>query len=175
MEIKVVNVSVEDNIPTKSGKGTYSKVTVTYTNLANNKIEAKQFFPFSYDKATFEKIKELETGQTYSVVTEKDEKGYWVWTDVARQDGDVMEGQKAAMPNKSYTSNRPQYESAEERANRQVLIVKQSSLANAVALLKVDKKELDVVEVIKVADQLTKWVLSPLDKNFDDMEQDIPY
>jgi len=174
MEIKVINVSVEDNIPTKNNSGkTYTKVTVTYTNLASNKIEAKQFFPFSYGKDLFEKIKTLEAGQCYSVTSEKDEKGYWMWTEVARQDGDVMPNQPASP--KNYTSNRPQYESAEERANRQVLIVKQSSLSNAIALLKVDKKELDVVEVIKVADQLTKWVLSPLDKNFDNMEQDIPY
>ncbi len=172
MEIKVVNVSVEDNIPTKNGNKTYSKVTVTYTNLANNKIEAKQFFPFSYPANLFAQFKELEAGQTYSVTTEKDEKGYWIWTEVARQDGDVTEGKAAMKP--TYTSNRPQYESAEERANRQVLIVKQSSLSNAIALLKVDKKELDVVEVLKVADQLTKWVFTPLDKNFEDLNDDIP-
>lgn len=174
MEIKVINTSVEDNIPTKSGTKTYTKVTVTYTNLATNKIEAKQFFPFSYDKDLFDQIKELEAGQAYSISQEKDAKGYWVWTEVSRQDGDVMPS-AATKPAGGFTGTRPQYETAEERANRQVLIVKQSSLANAVAALKTDKKEADPVEILKLADAFAKWVFAPLDNLPADLHDDIPY
>lgn len=176
MEIKVVNVSVEDNIPTKSGNKTYSKATVTYHNLATGKIEAKQIFPFSVSKDLFEKVKALEAGQAYSVNTEKDEKGFWIWTEIDRQDGATMAAtpaRGAAVP----TTGRPQYETASERAARQVYIIKQSSLANAISLLKTEKVQPSPQEVIEVAQLFTNWVMDSPGKEPDiaDMKDDIPY
>ena len=179
MEIKVVNVSVEDNIPTKSGKGFYSKATVTFQNLGTGKIEAKQIFPFSMTKELFEKVKTLEPNQTYSVTTEKDEGGFWVWTAVDRQDNPTMPAptRGTAVP----TAGRPQYETADERAAKQVYIIKQSSLATAVALLKTEKVQPSPQDVIAVAQVFTNWVMEKpgikgdAQPDISDLQDDIPY
>lgn len=171
MDIKILNVSVEDNIPTKSGKGTYEKVIVTYSNLGNGKVEAKQLFPFSTSKDLFERVKNLTTGQVYSVTTEKDEKGFWIWTDVERQDGERP--MAATRGNTTPASGRPQYETADERAARQVYIIKQSSLSAAINLLKTEKNIPSPEDVIAVAQTFTNWVLAK--PGIEDMSDDIPY
>lgn len=178
MDIKVLNVSVEDNIPTKSGKGTYSKVIVTFNNLANGKVEAKQIFPFSTSKDVFEKIKQLEANQTYSVTMEKDQGGFWIWTDVARQDGapEMAVQRSTAGHTPPAAASRPQYETGDERAARQVFIIKQSSLANAINLLKTEKVSPSPQDVMKVAQLFTNWVMQTPSAELDiaDMQDDIP-
>lgn len=154
MDVKILNVFVEDNIPTKNGKGVYSKITVTYSN--NGKVEAKQIFPFSTAKDVFEKIKTLQVNETYSITTEKDANGYWVWTDIARQDGAKSQEGKGS---EQMAAARPQYETADERTARQVYIIKQSSLATAVNLLKTEKNTPSADEVIAVAQQFVDYVL----------------
>ena len=88
---------------------------------------------------------------------------------------------------KPSTSPKSTYETPEERAKRQVLIVRQSSLSSAIELLKTDKKSPTVPEVLQVAKQFEAYVFGnddpfgleskePVNKlpTVDDLEDDIP-
>lgn len=187
MDIQLLNVSVEANIPTKNGKGTYDKLIVTYKNLNNNKVEAKQIFPFGMDRALFQRIKDLEPNQTYHVTQEKGDSGYWEWRDVSRQDAPVQGTTNVANttnrgPAAVPTAGRPQYETHDERAKKQVYIIKQSSLSNAIEFLNAKNSKATVEEVLEIAQTFTDWVLQDArpqmgDKqpSLDEMEDDIPY
>ena len=86
---------------------------------------------------------------------------------------------------KSYSGNsnptpKSTYETPEERAARQRLIVRQSCLSNAVETLKVDKKGVDPTEALKLAERYVGWVfgeeasVSSIAPDFSDMDDDIP-
>ena len=187
MDIQILNVTVEANIPTKNGKGTYDKLIVTYKNLNNNKVEAKQIFPFGMDRALFQRIKDLEPNQTYHVSQEKGDSGFWEWRDVSRQDAPVQGTTNvanttnrgaAAVP----TAGRPQYETHDERAKKQVYIIKQSSLSNAIEFLNAKNTKATVADVLDVAQTFTTWVLEDTrpqmgdkEPSIEEMEDDVPY
>lgn len=56
-------------------------------------------------------------------------------------------------------STKGNWETSEERANRQVLIVRQSSLSNAVAYFEAAKQKPSVEDVVSVATQFETYVL----------------
>ena len=70
------------------------------------------------------------------------------------------------------------YETKEERAARQELIVRQSSLSNAVAILSVGAKTLAKNDVLDLATDLSNWVFNKTTGDskvdFDSFEDDIP-
>ena len=81
---------------------------------------------------------------------------------------------------KGTPSPKSTYETPEERAARQRLIVRQSCLSNAVETLKVDKKGVDPTEALKLAERYVGWVFGEEakvdvpDVGFDYMEDNIP-
>jgi hypothetical protein len=75
------------------------------------------------------------------------------------------------MTNASPKSN---YETADERAARQVMIVRQSSISNAVALLKTEKHTPTTEEVLAVAKQFENFVLGKSNDPFADLDEDVP-
>ena len=156
MLIKIVSVSSEAK---QSAKGTsYKAVTVDYRDQ-NNKINSKTINVFGAQKRTGEILSEATAGQFYEVTTVKNDAGYWDWTDARIADGQATspvssrqyEGAKPAASGSASSSGRG-FETPEERAKKQVYIVRQSSLANAVATLSVGVKSPPAPEdVIKVA------------------------
>ena len=147
-DIQIIDVTIDD---VASGKSTYKVMTVAFKNLAANKVDAKKIMSFAADKGVWEILSKATKGDTFSVDEEKDAKGFWQWTAIHRQDGTPR---PAATP----TPTKPSYETPEERANRQVLIVRQSSLASAVELCKDHGKQPNPDEVIKVAKQFEAYV-----------------
>ena len=179
LNIEVINVQATTK-PT--AKGSYIQLDVAFKRLDTGKVEGKKVMSFT-NKEVYDTLTKATNGQQLAVTTEKNEKsGYWDWTKVDA----LGAGSAAAAPSKaagatSFTSPKSTYETAEERAARQVLIVRQSSLSAAVAVLKNDKKPADTKEVIDLADYFTRWVFQKdveLPNKVDDigeMEDDIPY
>ena len=158
MKIKVVAVEL-GNGTTKNGKP-YEFIEVTYKNLSfEGKTESKKIMPFGA-KEVFNTLRNAESGTVYTLIREKDAGGYWQWIGIAEGDEPIDNGytQKAA-PNAAPTqgkvapnvSPKSTYETPEERAKKQVYIVRQSSVANAIELLKTDKKVPAVDEVLATA------------------------
>lgn len=182
MKIQVVAVEV-------TNRGKYDQAEVTFKNLSfGDKVEAKKLMSF-VNKDVYATIKNASNGDVFTVSRVKDDKGYWQWTGIAVGDdvpagatagGNVAAPSKAASPSPKST-----YETPEERAKRQVLIVRQSSLSSAIELLKTDKKSPTVPEVLQVAKQFESYVFGNDDPfgleekpnklpTLDDLEDDIP-
>lgn len=174
-DITVINVQATTK-PTK--KGSYIMLDVAYKNNNTGKIEGKKVMSF-VNKDLFDVLSKASNGATYTITSEKNEEsGYWDWVGIATAAGDdptnaIPTGTPAG---KSFASPKSTYETAEERAARQVLIVRQSSLTAAIATVKTDKKEVDAQQVMAVAQLYCDWVFQ---KNtdmpdFTDMADDIP-
>ena len=158
-------------------KGKAEAVEVSYKNLENGKVASKNVMSFH---GAFDVMKDAKEGQEYNVKAEKDKNDYWVWASATEGVVGTI-GQKAG-PKSSpgLPAPRSTYETPEERARKQVYIVRQSSLATAIEYLQLtDEGHNSAVEdVIRIADQLAKYVLdvSPdrLMVGIIDMKNDVP-
>jgi len=155
--IKIVAVSTEMKT---NAKGTsYKALTVDFRD-DSNKLSSKTINVFGAQKRTGEILEEASPGQVYEVTAVKNNAGYWDWIDAritTEQLGStstVSAAQASSKPqtNTGASSGGRGFETPEERAKKQVYIVRQSSLANAVATLSVGVKTPPAPEdVIKVA------------------------
>lgn len=160
MLIKVISIE-SDYAVTKKGDS-YKVVTVVYKNR-DGKVESKKLMPFGDTKKTAEILGEATAGQIYEVDTKKNDAGYWDWLNPRVSSGDMSappSGGAAQPASRGTSSPEPsRFESAEERAKKQVYIVRQSSLSNAVETLAVGSKTaLDPKKVIEVARMYEAYV-----------------
>lgn len=154
MQIVIKNVEVENVV---KGKSRYSKAKVDYT--WNGEFRNQNIMSFS-NPDVFKKVQEL-VGQTVEVEVGKNEAGYSEWRSISAVGGAT--GAPAASPGTAATTRvtGSNYETKEERAARQVLIVKQSSLSAAVATLSPGAKApLDPNAVKALAQDFADWVFN---------------
>jgi hypothetical protein len=181
MKIKIVAV--------ESGKGTskagkpYDFLEVTYKNLSfGDKVENKKVMPFG-SKEVFATLQGSKSGDVFTLQREKDNAGYWQWIGIAVGDVQIEQsnGGTNAAPAKGATPTpKSTYETPEERAKKQVYIVRQSSISAAIETLKTDKKNPTVEEVLTVARTYEDYVFgisaeAAPEKLPDVDEDDIPY
>jgi len=177
--IEVINVQSTTK-PTKTGS--YTMLDVAFKRLDTGKIEGKKVVSFT-NKEIFNLLSKATNGSQFTITSEKNEQTtYWEWTAVVPLGADKVpqDAQSTTnQPTKGFASPKSTYETPEERAARQVLIVRQSSLSNAIESLKVDKKPVDADEALQVANIFAAWVFQkdiPLGDptGFADMADDIP-
>ena len=169
--IKVVSVEIEN-------KGKYKVAEVFYKDIGQNKSSSKKLMSFVH-KQVYETVSACQGGETFEVTLEKDDKGYWQWT--AINEPGAAPATTAVASKSGTASPKSTYETAEERAKRQVMIVRQSSLATAVAALKTEKNVVSPEELISFAKELESYVLdlqppkstSKLPQ-IDELDDDIP-
>ena len=122
MKIEIVNVVVEN-------KGKYQMANVSY-KTEDGKVEGKKIASFTF-KEVFKTLSEAQTGDIFDVESQKNDKGYWDWTFVKAA------GKNTAPTSSGYSPTVRKggdWETAEERAKKQVYIVRQSSIAAAIRL-----------------------------------------
>ncbi len=167
IEILAVNPTTK---PT--AKGSYTQLDVAFKK--DGKTEGKKIMPFGASKAAYETLKNAKFGETYTITSVKNEQsGYWDWTDASVGGAGNTISAGGAKPTLSPKST---YETPEERAKKQVYIVRQSSISAAVALLHNDKKPADANEVIATAKLFEAYVFgndSPI-PDITEMEDDVP-
>ena len=175
LNIEIINVQ-SVNKPT--AKGSYTMLDIAFKRLDTGKIEGKKVMSFT-NKEVFGALAKATNGQQFTITTEKNaETGYWDWT--AAVPAGAAEAPAAAKPSAAgFSSPKSNYETPEERAARQVLIVRQSSLSSAIELLSNEKKPPTVEEVLRTADIFTnrvfqKGVSLEQPVNLMDMDDDIP-
>jgi hypothetical protein len=162
MQIQILSVEV-NNATSKSGKP-YEQVVVAYKNFSDGgKVASKTLMPFGFQKDTFVTIKAAKPSDVFDIDVQKNEAGYNDWiraTKGATPANSVPtsgnNGRANAAP--SIAASRG-FETPEERAKRQIYIVRQSSLSAAVATLTVGRKsEVKPEEVIELAKQYEAFV-----------------
>lgn len=174
MQVKINHVEVENIV---KGRSRYSVATVSYSY----KGEARQQKLMSFaNPDVFKKVQEL-VGKTVEVELTKNDKGYTEWKSIAEAAGDSEPVSRPGVAGTTRVSG-SNYETKEERAARQVLIVKQSSLSAAVEVLKhnAGKDKVDPQAVLDLAQEFTDWVFetnTPAEDANDlaSMNSDIPF
>ncbi len=181
MKIKFISVESSDK-KTKTGKD-YVEIEVTYKNIDfQEKVESKKLNPFG-NKDVYNTLKSAKQGDFFEVERSKNDAGFWDWIGI----GSVSGGNSAPEPitkatgGAGYTSPKSTYETPEERAKKQVYIVRQSSISAAIDTLKTDKKAPTKEEVVDLAKYYEAYVFGvdqqpvPLaDLPAVDTEDDIP-
>lgn len=172
MQVTIRNVNVEW---AGEGRKKYGKAVVEYTY--NGESRRQNIMSFS-NPDVFKKVQELQ-GQTVDVEVGKNDKGYSEWRSVttnANGSGSANVGAPASGGGTTRVSG-SNYETKEERAARQVLIVKQSSLTNAVAILthNAAKDKVNPEDVKALAQDLADWVFDNSADAGSQSDDDIPF
>jgi hypothetical protein len=179
MQIKIVSVTVE-KVAGKGKSQGYEKAEVVYRD-DRNEVKTKNIVSFA-NPSVFNAVKNAQANDTFDVSVTKDDKGYYQWTSVTQSDGTTptasiskaSEGKQGA----PLGTGRSNFETPEERALRQRLIVRQSSLSTAVEVLTTGAKAPPSKDdVFSLAEQFHDWVYQKPDL-FDqpnDINQDIPF
>lgn len=169
MKIQVLSVSVGSKT-SQAGK-TYQNAEIAYKNLDQGKVESKNITQYS---KVFKQVADATPTMFYDVAISKDDKGYWQWDSfVAGTPGEATNNAPTAL-SKAVAAPKSNYETSEERAKRQVFIVKQSSLGHAIELLSVGAKAPpDVDAVIALAQKFTDFVFAETKTELFDMPNDL--
>lgn len=160
MQIVISNIE-------RVSQGTRNYLIVNYTT--NGKAEKKNVMP---NNPTFQTFSQSKQGDVFEVQLGKNDKGFWEFKEATKSEGGATASKAAASP-----SPRSTYETPEERAARQVYIIRQSSLATAVNILSVGAKAVGVSDVLQTAKVLEDYVMGksgdPVEY-FDNLAEDIP-
>lgn len=148
MDLEIRVLKTEDE-----SKGKYNQLTVTYLDINSGQEHSYKLMSF-VNKEAYNLLKAAKNGSEFHVVCNKNDKGYWTWETVSVLGSQVK-------TTKANTSPRSTYETPEERAKKQLYIVRQSSLTNAIAMLQAasDRKTpINVDTVIHVAKKFEDYV-----------------
>lgn len=191
MQIKVIAVEVTT---TPTQKGSYSTAEVTYKNLTyGGKTESKKVMSFGATKSAFEVMSNASANEEYTISVVKNDKGYNDW--VSATPG-LQNEPAAAAPTRSGGSTPTRssgstgggstagrdWETADERAKKQIYIARQHNITAAINLLTTGAKSPPSLEdVLKTAKQFEEYVFG--DSNsvkegaaaLSDMDDDVPF
>lgn len=145
--------------PELQDMGKYSQLLVKYQ--ADGKNQERKVMSFTY-KDVYNLLKTGQEGDAFDIKLEKGEK-YWNWVE-AKPAGKGEVG----MPSASLGSGKGgNWETPEERAKKQVYIVRQSSISNAIeyykANMSVDHTTVTVGSIIEVAKEFENYVFGNSD------------
>lgn len=177
MRIEIVDVSSPVSVKK------YFTIEVSFKE--DGKIKGKKLMSFVHPQV-FKDVQNFVKGDFVEVETVK-EGDYWQWVSVRKVSAsdaapsETSSSSGGSAGKQSYTpATKSTYETPEERAVRQRLIVRQSSLAQAVTVLNVGAKApVDKDTVFGLAEAFTDFVFEqkPADLSkdyFADFEDDVP-
>lgn len=157
MQIEIINVEATD-------KGKYKQLDVNYKD--NGKVASRKVFSFGKSEPAFLALTTAVNGNVFDIQMEKEGK-FWNWISATKVDKPVA---VTATP----VPQRGNWETPEERAQRQVYIIRQSSLSSAISLLKTEKVIPKVDDIIWHAKIFENYVLGKETTGFENMSDDIP-
>lgn len=151
MKVTIQEVTIET---IAKGKTRYQKANVAYRYNGEARIQTLVSFA---NPQVFKDIQEVSPGEVIEVDLSKDDKGYTQWTKIVRG-GNTPPG-SAEAPRSSQQAPRSNFETPEERKFRQLLIVRQSSISNAIDLFKVQgDTDISVEDVLETAQHFVDYV-----------------
>lgn len=167
-QIKCTFISLSENVTEQKGAKTYDFFKVRYVDEGGNqKVYSGFQNVLKFNRELGGQLRKLQQNDEIILVFGKNKAGYDELQAVSPvSGGNVREtrsttassnsgNSSVSAPARAYSGETP-----EERAKRQILIVKQSSLSSAVDTLKQDKKVPTVEEVLSVAQEYFDWVMS---------------
>jgi hypothetical protein len=170
MQITVIDVGQPNTHTAKNGRS-YQSMEVTYKG-ENGNVASKKLMSFA-NPDVFKSAQTWTKNDTVNVNAQKDDNGYWQWISILGEgESAPVQAKTTATPNKSTRVTGSNYETKEERAQRQVMIVRQSSISSAVNVLTAEGKSPSAKEVLGLAKTFENYVMD--NKTIETMEDDIP-
>jgi hypothetical protein len=153
MQIQIQFLSV-----TEENRGKFKMAEVIYKDLNSGKPGNKKIASFS--KGVYDVIVKAKSGDLFTIDMQKNDKGYWDWTQVKPTDS--VSTTPSAEGKSSFPAPKSNYETPEERAKKQVYIVRQSCIAQAVATLAATTKtgagKIQIADVLQIASAYEDYV-----------------
>ncbi len=161
---------VEIGRPYKEGK--YEKMGLTY--IRDGKKTERKLVAINKTKEVVQALQQCKAGDVVEIEMEK-EGEFWNWQGCKK-----VEAPKAAEVKGNSYQRQSTYETPEERAKKQVYIIKQSSITAALTLLNAKGEKYEYADVIEYADRFVDYVLGTFDGQEekavdDDFKNDIPF
>ena len=162
---------------------TYLQMVVTHQEVGKDKPDGKKIFDFSTPKEVWATLKAAQPGQYFEVDRQKDAKEgkYWEWKAIRATDGAAATTNAstatATVPAQTTTSAPTarvgNWETPEERAAKQVYIVRQSNITAALEFHKLIgvSETFGVMDVLLTAKEFENYVFG---KGVADLTNDIP-
>jgi hypothetical protein len=166
IRIKIQEVNIEE---VRNGRNKYDKAEVVHT--ANGQSRTQKIMSFS-NPAVFNVVKNMKPGEEYDITVTKNDAGFNQWAKVDRASNDdsagAPVGSTKSVPARTNVST---YETAQERAIKQLYIVRQSSIANAISYHKEDTATVE--DILATAQQFVDFVFNQPSKEFGQESQDL--
>ena len=185
MEITGKVLIIEANATIAGQKGTYIGTELTYKDSSGiTKAKAFHSNALKFNAALKNGLDNLKAGDDFTATLEKKDE-FWNWISIVKGIGAVNNNDSKPSVSTPYVNKATPstYATAEERAQTQKYIVRQSSITAALKLTEVrgDKKT-NVGEILQLASQFEEWVygnnqadVPEATADIADMEDDIPY
>ena len=170
MKIEIIKTAVE-TFPK------YRSCTVTYKG-PDGKPESKRLMSFVY-KDVFKLMSEAQQGDCFDVKIEKvkndnDGKEYWQWTEATAAGKNLAGVSEGGARGGVGASVRSSYETPEERAQRQIYIVRQSSISNALEYIQAQgTKKFTEDDVIKTSKVFEAYVFGTKTDDVDSLVEEV--
>jgi len=186
MLITVLSATKEQAV-SKAGKP-YSYIELAYKGN-DGKVSGKKIMPFGESKVVFDALSTAQSGEFFDITLFKNEaSGYWDWTAAKKSDGNPTQEAQSAATTVTPGSTKggkvlgSTYETPEERAKKQVYIVRQSSITAALSYLNSNNTKnatkYGIAEVLQTAKEFEQFVFDTgtpaATQSIIDMEDDIP-
>lgn len=148
-------ITVLKSTKTMAEKG-YPIVELAY-KTEDGKTKGMKIFGFGQQKANADVAGSSKPGDVLEATFQQNQKGFWEFKSLAAtgETSNAVSSGTGGTTGGSTGNARTSWETSEERAARQVLIVRQSSIASAVAL----KPKGSVDEVLEVAKAFEAYVM----------------
>jgi hypothetical protein len=187
MQIQLLSIEV-NQAKSKAGKP-YEQLVVAFKNLTfSGKVESKTLMPFGLQKESFTTLKGAKSSDVYDVEVVKNEAGYNDWIKVTKgssASSSPTQNSSSGVGTTSTSNTKGGWETPEERAKKQIYIVRQSSISAAVNALSVGVKTgPKAEEVIDYARRLEAFVFesdqakATVSKDvgsIEELEEDLPF
>lgn len=174
MKIKVIKTSVEWQ---EKGKAKWQKLNVVFHNDATGKVDGRNILSFT-NKDVFGALANAQKDDVFDITEVQNAKGYPEVVKVEKLDSGsfgpvAVPASTPEMASRASPAPRSNFETPEERAARQVLIVRQSSLSSAITLL---GEGANPDTVTALADRFVDYVFNKPDAmtSIAQMDNDIP-
>lgn len=147
----------------QKGRNSYEKGVATYTFNGINKNQTIMSFA---NPAVFAALKNAAQGSVFMVETTKNDAGYDTWSKLTPEGENAPQRAMAStatnlsvgLAGPGTGATRSSYETPEERKQKQLYIIRQSSISNAIETLSVGAKSVDSDKVLELAQKYVDFV-----------------
>ncbi len=155
---------IKSDIVDKQGpKGPYKAVETVYK--VDGKVKTINVFQFN--KAVYPILSAAQAGDLFDVQFVQNDKGYWEINTIIKADKPTSDTSGSKVVSNSVSGGRSNWETSEERAARQVYIVRQSSVSSAIAYVEaMGNKKATMQDILNSAREIEAFVFENKVNNF---------